>query len=101
MLHYRAAILGQTLVVEVQHEPGWHSYGMDNVMRSQAVNGKNAECELPTVITLDEKFMLLVFGINRLPKIIQSQPSLGILGASRGSLLELSYWPNWQGLISL
>ena len=68
VLRYQAAILRQTLVVEAQHEPGWYSYGMDNVIRSQAVNGKNAECALPTVITLDEEIYVAGVWYQSAPK---------------------------------
>lgn len=59
VLRYRAAILGQTLVVEAKHSRGWHSYAMDNVARAKAEGGEDAECEMPTVITLGNGVVLL------------------------------------------
>ncbi len=49
---YRARVEGDWLVVEVVHEPGWHTYSMDNVIRARDKSGKaRPETELPTVIT--------------------------------------------------
>ena len=49
---YRARVEGNWLVVEATHEPGWHTYSMDNVIRAREKTGKeNPETELPTVIT--------------------------------------------------
>lgn len=49
---YRARIEGDWLVVEAMHEPGWHTYSMDNVIRAREKTGKaRPETELPTVIT--------------------------------------------------
>ena len=49
---YRAFVEGDWLVVEVTHEPGWHTYSMDNVVRAREKTGKaRPETELPTVIT--------------------------------------------------
>ncbi len=49
---YRARVEGDWLVVEVTHEPGWHTYSMDNVIRAREKSGKlRPETELPTVIT--------------------------------------------------
>lgn len=49
---YRARIEGDWLVVEAVHEPGWHTYSMDNVTRARERSGKaRPETELPTVIT--------------------------------------------------
>ncbi len=49
---YRARIDGDWLVVEATHEPGWHTYSMDNVIRAREKSGKmRPETELPTVIT--------------------------------------------------
>jgi hypothetical protein len=32
---YRAKLAGDTLLVEVTHEPGWHSYALDNLERAK------------------------------------------------------------------
>lgn len=49
---YRARVEGDWLVVEAEHEPGWHTYAMDNVVRAREKTGKpEPETELPTVIT--------------------------------------------------
>ena len=49
---YRARVEGDWLVVEATHEPGWHTYTMDNVIRAREKSGKTRpETELPTVIT--------------------------------------------------
>lgn len=49
---YRARVEGEWLVVEALHEPGWHTYAMDNVVRAREVSGKERpETELPTEIT--------------------------------------------------
>lgn len=49
---YRARVEGDWLVVEATHEPGWHTYAMDNVIRAREKTGKERpETELPTVIT--------------------------------------------------
>jgi len=49
---YRARIDGDWLVVQAEHEPGWHTYAMDNVVRARKKSGKaQPETELPTVIT--------------------------------------------------
>ena len=49
---YRARIEGDWLIVEATHEPGWHTYSMDNVVRAREKSGKpEPETELPTVIT--------------------------------------------------
>ena len=51
-LSYRARVEGDWLVVEATHEPGWHTYAMDNVVRAREKSGKmRPETELPTVIT--------------------------------------------------
>ena len=49
---YRARIEGDWLVVEALHEPGWHTYAMDNMTRAADATGKtDPETELPTRIT--------------------------------------------------
>jgi hypothetical protein len=32
---YRAKVVGDTLLVEVTHEPGWHTYALDNLERAK------------------------------------------------------------------
>ena len=47
---YAARIEGDWLVVDALHEPGWHTYAMDNVQRAREVTGKaRPDTELPTV----------------------------------------------------
>ena len=49
---YAARIEGDWLILDVWHEPGWHTYAMDNVQRAREVTGKERpDTELPTVIT--------------------------------------------------
>jgi len=49
---YRARVQGDWLVVEVTHQPGWHTYSMDNVIRAREKSGKiRPETEIPTLIT--------------------------------------------------
>ncbi|MDE2659010.1 MAG: hypothetical protein OXI45_02240 [Acidobacteriota bacterium] len=49
---YAARIEADWLIVDVWHEPGWHTYAMDNVQRAREVTGKaRPATELPTVIT--------------------------------------------------
>ena len=49
---YAARIEGDWLVVDALHEPGWHTYAMDNVRRRARGDGKaRPDTELPTVIT--------------------------------------------------
>ena len=49
---YAARIEADWLIVDVQHEPGWHTYAMDNVLRAAEVTGKDKpDTELPTRIT--------------------------------------------------
>lgn len=49
---YWARVEGDWLIVEAAHEPGWHTYSMDNVRRAREKTGKaEPETELPTVIT--------------------------------------------------
>ena len=56
---YLARIEGDWLVVEARHEPGWHTYAMDNMTRAAEATGKSApETELPTRITTSEDFQL-------------------------------------------
>ncbi len=49
---YAARVEGDWLIVDVWHEPGWHTYAMDNVLRAREVTGKaRPDTELPTRIT--------------------------------------------------
>ena len=49
---YAARVEGDWLIVDAWHEPGWHTYAMDNVQRAREVTGKaRPDTELPTVIT--------------------------------------------------
>lgn len=51
VVSYRAKLLGDVLLVEAKHSPGWHTYSMDNIERARARTGKEKpETELPTVI---------------------------------------------------
>lgn len=51
---YRARLEGGRLLVEARHEPGWHTYAMDNVERARAASGKEEpETELPTRIEVE------------------------------------------------
>jgi len=53
VISYRAALVGDTLIVEAAHEEGWHTYAMDNVRRAREASGKEKpECELPTRIEI-------------------------------------------------
>lgn len=49
VVSYRAMLAGDTLIIEAKHEPGWHTYAMDNVQRAREASGKEKpDCELPT-----------------------------------------------------
>ena len=51
VVSYRARLDGDTLVVEVTHAPGWHTYAMDNTERARKKSGKEKpDTELPTRI---------------------------------------------------
>ena len=39
---YRAKLAGDTLLVEVIHEPGWHTYALDNLERARKKAGEPA-----------------------------------------------------------
>ncbi len=53
VLSYRAALVGTTLLVEVRHAPGWHSYAIDNIERARRASGdEHPEVEAPTRIEL-------------------------------------------------
>ena len=56
---YAARIEGDWLVVETRHEPGWHTYAMDNPARAAAASGREApDTELPTRITPSSELVL-------------------------------------------
>ncbi len=49
---YEARLEGDWLVVEARHEPGWHTYAMDNVERAREATGRERpDTELPTRLT--------------------------------------------------
>ncbi|MCH7959681.1 MAG: hypothetical protein IID08_06105 [Candidatus Hydrogenedentes bacterium] len=51
VVSYRARLDGDTLLIEVKHAPGWHTYTMDNTERAQKKSGKEKpDTELPTRI---------------------------------------------------
>ncbi|MDF1826402.1 MAG: Trx7/PDZ domain-containing (seleno)protein [Verrucomicrobiales bacterium] len=53
VVRYRAAFANGHLLVEAVHEPGWHSYAMDNPARGEERAGRpGGDQELPTVISL-------------------------------------------------
>lgn len=48
---YRARLAGEWLIVEAKHEPKWHTYAMDNVLRAKKATGEESPTtELPTKI---------------------------------------------------
>jgi len=51
---YRAKLSGEFLVIQATHEPGWHSYAMDNKIRAQEkLSGKRSlGIDSPTEILL-------------------------------------------------
>lgn len=53
---YRARLAGEFLVVEATHEPGWHTYAMDNKQRAEEkLAGKPAlAVDSPTEIKLSQ-----------------------------------------------
>ena len=56
---YLARIEGDWLVVEARHEPGWHTYAMDNPERAEQASARSTtEAELPTVITPSPEIVL-------------------------------------------
>ncbi|MEM7674304.1 MAG: hypothetical protein AAF212_13250 [Verrucomicrobiota bacterium] len=54
VVRYRAAMFGNTLVVEASHADTWKTYAIDNAKRSKEAFGENAQHENPTVINLPE-----------------------------------------------
>ena len=56
---YLARVEGDWLVVEARHEPGWHTYAMDNPERAEQASARSTtEAELPTVITPSPEIVL-------------------------------------------
>lgn len=53
---YRARIAGSYLVVEATHQPGWHTYAMDNKLRAQEklAGKKSLGIDAPTEIKVSE-----------------------------------------------
>ncbi|MFD2158547.1 Trx7/PDZ domain-containing (seleno)protein [Rubritalea tangerina] len=49
---YRACIANQHLIIEVKHQPSWHTYAMDNPARAIATRGFVVDQDLPTTIHL-------------------------------------------------
>ena len=73
---YAARIEGGWLVVDVLHEPGWHTYAMDNVLRAREVTGKaRPDTELPTEITPSPEIELAASWRQTVPTEL-SQPEL-------------------------
>ena len=73
---YAARIEGDWLVVDVLHEPGWHTYAMDNVLRAKEVTGKaRPDTELPTEITPSPAIELAASWRQTVPTEL-SQPEL-------------------------
>ena len=73
---YAARIEGDWLIVDVRHEPGWHTYAMDNVQRAREVTGKDRpDTELPTVITPSPEIELAASWRQTTPTEL-SQPDL-------------------------
>ena len=73
---YAARIEGDWLVVDVLHEPGWHTYAMDNVLRAREVTGKaRPDTELPTEITPSPEIELAASWRQTAPTEL-SQPEL-------------------------
>lgn len=56
---YEARLEGDWLVVEARHEPGWHTYAMDNLERAREATGRERpDTELPTRLTPSPEFEL-------------------------------------------
>lgn len=59
VLRYRAAIADGHLLIEARHEPGWHSFAMDNPERAVEILGRKTENQdLPTVVDLPESLQI-------------------------------------------
>lgn len=73
---YAARVEGDWLIVDVWHEPGWHTYAMDNVLRAREVTGKaRPDTELPTRITPSPEIELAAPWRQTVPTEL-SQPEL-------------------------
>ena len=74
---YRARVSGDFLVVQATHEPGWHTYAMDNKQRAQEkLAGKKAlSIDRPTEIELRQGLQLAGPWYQSLPKDL-SKPEL-------------------------
>lgn len=53
---YRAKLAGDLLAIQVTHEPGWHTYAMDNEKRAQEklAGRRSLGIDRPTKITVGE-----------------------------------------------
>ena len=53
---YRAKLAGRHLVVEARHQPGWHTYAMDNKLRAaeKLAGRKSLGIDGPTRITVSD-----------------------------------------------
>jgi DsbC/DsbD-like thiol-disulfide interchange protein len=51
---YRAKLQGNLLVIQATHEPGWHTYAMDNTLRAaeKLAGRRSLALDRPTEITL-------------------------------------------------
>lgn len=73
---YAARIEADWLIVDVRHEPGWHTYAMDNVLRAAEVTGKaKPDTELPTRISPSPEIELAAPWRQTVPTEL-SQPEL-------------------------
>lgn len=55
VVSYRARLDGDTLLIEVTHAQGWHTYAMDNTERARKKSGnEKPDTELPTRIEVSE-----------------------------------------------
>ena len=74
---YRARLSGDFLVVEATHEPGWHTYALDNKQRAQEkLAGRKAlSIDRPTEIELKEGLQLAGSWYQSVPKDF-SKPEL-------------------------
>jgi DsbC/DsbD-like thiol-disulfide interchange protein len=74
---YRAKLSGDFLVVQATHEPGWHTYAMDNKLRAQEklAGKKSLGVDRPTEIVLAEGLELAGPWYQSVPKDL-SKPEL-------------------------
>ena len=73
---YRAALMGDVLVVEAQHAEDWHTYSMDNLVRAREATGSKAPAtELPTRIEVSGGLEVLGPWHQTAPKDL-SDPSI-------------------------